>query len=98
MESIFTADFLETLTSAEEATLTSFYAAATNVRRPIVRKTCREAGFAVGAGEMKTDPIFLAFKKWIRWAMANSLTTGLVVATLGWTSNENIGYYPEFFR
>ncbi len=82
MESIFSADFLAKLTQAEIATLTNFEAAATKVSRPIVRKTCRDAGFVAGAHRMETDPIFLAFQKWVRWATeteTNSPTTGLVV-------------------
>lgn len=82
MESIFSADCEEKLTKAERATLTSFEAAATKFSRPIVRKTCRDAGFVGGAQNMRTDPIFLAFQKWVRWATAtprNSPTTGLVV-------------------
>ena len=79
MESIFIADFLATLTPVEGATLTRFEAAATKYSRPIVRKTCSDAGFVGDASEMETDPIFLAFQKWIRWTETNSPTTGLVV-------------------
>ena len=77
--SIFSTAFLDTLTSNEATTLVNFHAAATQVRRPIVRRSCKEAGFVRKAEEMKNDPIFLAFKKWIQWAVDNSPTTGLVV-------------------
>ena len=61
--SIFSTEFLQTLTSEESKTLTDFYAAATQIRRPKVRKTCREAGFIREPEELTKDGIFLAFQK-----------------------------------
>jgi hypothetical protein len=82
MESIFNADCSANLTPDDIGTLTRFEAAATKISRPIIRKTCRDAGFVKDATDMETDPIFLAFRKWVRWATdtkTNSPTTGLVV-------------------
>jgi hypothetical protein len=80
MDSIFTAEFLGTLTSEESETLVKFHTAATQVRRPLVRKTCEDAGFVMTGKDLHMDPIFLGFEKWVAWAVnGNPPSTGLVV-------------------
>jgi hypothetical protein len=58
-----------------------YHEAATRVERPIPRKTVQDAGFVSDVKEFKNDPIYIAFKAWIEWTLANSPspTTGLVV-------------------
>ena len=79
MAGIFSTEFLQTLTSDESKTLTDFYAAATKVQRPKVRKTCREAGFIREPEELTKDGIFL--ERYF-WRSRNGFTGQLVTTRL----------------